>query len=267
MKISLVIPVKNLWKEYTQPCLTSILNSRIPSEMNFDILIIDNGSTDETKDAINFIAQKQLPMIKYYRNEENLGCSRTWNFGIRRSIKNGSDLVFIINNDILLHQNCIAHLYNRLKDSADNVVMATAMDIRGECIIPEDVLSKRDLDKEGLGESDSPNFAAFMLNKKLIENVGEFDEGFFPAYFEDNDMHYRIKLAGVRAICKPMALFYHFVSRTQLQVPGGLIDSNQFSANRDYYVSKWGGVPGSERFTTPFNDPNLSIKWTKQSSQ
>ncbi len=267
MKLSIVMPVRNLWKEYTEPCLTCVLNSKIPSELEFDILIIDNGSTDETKDAIDFISRKQLPMMKYHRNEENLGCSQTWNFGVRKSFENGSDLVFVINNDVLFHPNCIKRLVDRFNVVNDNVVIATAMDIRGECMLPEDVLTKRDLDKEEVAESEGPSFSAFMLNKRLLEEVGEFDEGFFPAYFEDNDMHRRIKLAGLRAICSPMALFYHYASRTQSSVPGGLVNSQMFLKNRDYYIKKWGGVPHSETFTTPFGDPNLSVKWTRQNPQ
>jgi GT2 family glycosyltransferase len=107
--------------------------------------------------------------------------------------------------------------------------------------------------KAAAAESEHPNFAAFMLGHACWESVGPFDEGFFPAYFEDNDYHRRIQLAGLRAVVHPPAMFYHFGSQTQNEsVARPVVTSEMFERNRDRYVRKWGGLPGAERLAAPF---------------
>uniref|UniRef100_A0A7C3SNL8 Glycosyltransferase n=1 Tax=Dictyoglomus turgidum TaxID=513050 RepID=A0A7C3SNL8_9BACT len=262
-KVLTVIPTINLWKEYTEPCLKSVISNN-----TLKFLIIDNGSVDETKEELPKLLLKRDD-IDYVINYENWGCARTWNYGMKIGFEDGFDYVLILNNDVLLHPNCVDRLVERFQRKDPDVVLVSAMDIRGECIVPSDIFKKDDKEKEKVSESENPNFAAFMVNKKFWKKVGEFDEGFFPAYFEDNDMHYRIKLAGLKAVCYPPALFYHYGSRTQndLRYPGGLVPSNQFLKNRDYYISKWGGMPGQEKFIHPFNDKSKSIKWTKQKEE
>lgn len=261
-KILIVMPVINLWKEYTEPAINSIRSKK----HSLMLLIIDNGSVDETKDEAQRMSEEH-DWIIYQRNDENLGCSKSWNFGIRKGFwELGADYVMIVNNDILLHENTIDRLVERFQKGDEDLVMATALNIRGECNFPEEIFLKNDKEKEVVPESEAPDFSCFMVNRKLLEEVGEFDEGFSPAYFEDNDMHYRIKLAGLRAICYPPAIYYHYGSGTQndARYPMGLVEGYKFERNRMYFVNKWGGPPGQEIFRTPFNDPSKTIKWTKQ---
>jgi len=261
-KVLIVMPVINLWREYTEACISSIRSKK----NSLALLIIDNGSADVTKEEAERLAEERSWII-YHRNEENWGCSKSWNFGIRKGFEEmGADYVMIINNDILLHENTIDRLVERFQKGDEDLVMVTALNIKEECDFPEAIFLKDDREKEVVPESENPDFSCFMINKKLVEMVGEFDEGFSPAYFEDNDMHYRIKLAGLKAICYPPAIYYHYGSRTQNdpRYPMGLVDGYKFERNRMYFVDKWGGPPGQEIFLTPFNDSTKNIKWTKQ---
>lgn len=256
-KVSIIIPVINLWNEYTIQCLCSI-----KTIYPFRILLIDNGSSDETEKEYLSMIMAAEDKYDYIKNAGNIGVSKSWNLGIKDSFDKGYDYVFIINNDVIFHEQCIDRLVDRLNKG--NVVLASALDVRGECQVPEEVYGLKL--KVGLKESQSPNFSAFMITKELIEKVGWFDEGFDPAYFEDNDMHYRIKTAGLKAVCHPLAMFYHFGSRTQgdIRYPGGLVPGSQFLQCRDYFIQKWGGEPGSEKFNHPFGDASKSVKWVKQ---
>jgi GT2 family glycosyltransferase len=129
----------------------------------------------------------------------------------------------------------------------------SALDVRGETGSAEELERMDAVSKESVPESEHPNFSAFMLNRRCWETVGEFDENFFPAYFEDNDYHYRMRLAGLRAIVHPPALFYHFGSRTQNEArPAPIVPGDWFERNRSYYVRKWGGPPGQEQYRDPF---------------
>lgn len=245
MRIQIVIPVSNLWSQYTVPCVASIRTS-----FDHRVLVIDNASSDET----NREARARVsPAFGYHRNGANLGVARAWNDGIRDAFERGYDLVVVLNNDVVLHAECIDRLAASLC-SAKNYALVSAVDVREEFTSPELMLRSDPRAREGIEDSDSPNFAAFVMNRNCWETVGPFDENFFPAYFEDNDYHLRITLAGLRAVCHPAAMFYHFGSRTQFQARDRpLVPRARFEQNQYYYFRKWGGLPGQERFAKPFN--------------
>lgn len=249
-KIQIIIPAINLWNKYTKNCINSI-----KTKYEHRILLIDNGSTDETKEEAGKLVSNNFA---HKRNEETWGCAKSWNYGIKDAFERGYDYVLILNNDILLHPETIDKLVERMESKPidDGIAMITCLDVRNECKKPDNIFKLLSLGKVDVEESRHPNFSAFMINKECWNKVGEFDENFKPCYFEDNDYHHRIELAGMRAICLPTAMFYHYGSRTQNEAIGKPICSSpQFEHNGRYYQNKWGGVPGSESFATPFNKP------------
>ena len=150
--------------------------------------------------------------------------------------------------------------------------MVTCMDIKGEMkekhIPISQIGSVNSKDKEDIQEVPHPIFSAFMVSKRCWEEVGELDELFAPAYFEDNDYHYRMKLLGINAILYPPAMFYHYGSVTQLYADiRPIVSTGMFENNRANYINKWGGMPGEEKFIYPYNNEINLITSTKQNEQ
>lgn len=258
MKIGVVLPVHNLWKAYTKPCLDSL-----KSKHELRIVLVDNGSSDETsQEAQKLVGNNFI----HRRNLVNLGCSPAWNWGVRDSFEKGCDYVIVLNNDTLLHPEAIDRLVDRFEKEKElgktDIVMITCLDATGECVIPTLVFGLNASEKEGVPESEHPCFSAFMINRKCWEEVGEFDEGFFPAYYEDNDYHYRIKLAGLKAVTLPSAIFYHYGSRTQNESESKPIANSGDTGK--YFFRKWGDMPGRELYKNPFNVEQRSLRWTQQ---
>ncbi len=77
-KISVILPAYNSEK-YLGIAIKSILNQ---SFSNFELIIIDDGSTDNTSFVIKSFID---PRIIYIKNEKNLGLSKSFNIGINRS--------------------------------------------------------------------------------------------------------------------------------------------------------------------------------------
>lgn len=279
MKIGVVIAVVNLWDKFTKPAIDTI-----KSRYNIRIVLVDNGSRDQTPiEAMKLVTDN----FHYKRNDQNMGVQWSWNYGIHDCFVNqGCDYVLVANNDVLFNPGSIDLLIgrfeketNRVPDddlshldlSDSNLAMVTCMNIAGECATPGEVFTKNPSEKSQVEESEHPDFSAFMINRKCWEAVGEFDEGFFPAYYEDNDYHRRIKLAGLKAIVLPTAIYYHFGSQTQTQALNRpLVDS---SNSHKYFISKWGGDPeiggelGERLWKHPFNDEKNTYKWSKQTQQ
>jgi GT2 family glycosyltransferase len=104
-------------------------------------------------------------------------------------------------------------------------------------------------------------FAAYALTRESVERVGLFDENFVPAYFEDNDYHYRCHLLGVPTEQVPNGMTH--VRSAVLKGSQHYQDENRrtFPSNADYYLRKWGGLPGRETFTTPFDRGGSPAQW------
>ena len=242
-ELAIIIPVLNCL-DYTKAMLPTI-----KTKHPYKLILIDNGSTDGTWKF--FVKQQKNYNVFAARFIDNYGVSAAWNYGIRKAIDTyNSQYFFIPNNDVLLHPETIDVLIDTL--AFPDVVLSTATNISGRVASPEDVLGLKRPSKKKL--KPAPDFSCFMLSKEAIDKVGYFDERFFPAYFEDNDYHYRIKLAGLKASKTNQSLYFHYGSRTIKNNEEVRNKSNLgYIANRNYYKEKWGGRPGKERFIKPFN--------------
>lgn len=262
MKVQIVITAINLWNKCTKACIESI-----KTKHDYRILLIDNGSTDETIiEAGKLVSDK----FSHKRNEENWGTCKSWNYGINDGFEREAEYVLVLNNDVLLHSNAIDRLIERFEKKQEDLVMTTMMDVRDECNKlggPQKIFELKEEDKKDVLESEHPNFSAFMINKKCWEEVGEFDEGITTCYHEDNDYSRRIKLLRLKAITYPPALFYHYGSQTINQsVIAKIVGAQWFEKSREYYIKKWGGGVDKETYVFPFNDNRNSLRWTTQKS-
>lgn len=73
-KVSILIPAYN-YAHYLPDALNSVLSQTFS---NFEIIVVDNCSTDNTKNIIDEYIQKDN-RIKYYKNDENIGINRNYN--------------------------------------------------------------------------------------------------------------------------------------------------------------------------------------------
>lgn len=94
MKISIIIPVYNC-EEYIEKCIESILNQKYK---NFEIILINDGSTDNSLNLINEYKQNEPERIIVI-NQKNAGAGAARNKGIE--IASGDYLTFIDSDDYI----------------------------------------------------------------------------------------------------------------------------------------------------------------------
>jgi GT2 family glycosyltransferase len=181
---------------------------------NTDIHIIDNGNQ-------NLNNLEENVQIYVHNQKENIGVAASWN-KLCKIIFAKNDWALLINDDV----------YLGYTNSRVNM-----------CI---------EMSEVGVVQSEL-NWSVLLINKDLYEYNGEFDEGFFPAYYEDSDYMYRLKLNGllheVNSNLNPLEAK---VSQTYEKAPDLVNLSMRF--NRQRYIDKWGNVPLLEKYTTPFNN-------------
>lgn len=105
----------------------------------------------------------------------------------------------------------------------------------------------------------SHRWAAFAMNAAVVERVGLFDEwSFWPLYFDDTDYAYRCHLAGIRVEVGDFGVVEGDENhRTSLTIHSDealeRANNRTWIVNQAAYVAKWGGRPGREVFTSPWN--------------
>lgn len=239
--------------EYTKQTLNSINTSH-----DYQIIVVNNGSSDGTEGFLN-----SREDIISYQNPKVSGLSACWNLAIDRAIKEGCDLMLVVNNDIVLAKNTIDNMVKRFEKGT--YVMVTGSN--DQSISPEEMIN---FEKPYEEDQDNfhPDFSCFLIENKFIEKIGFFDENFMVAYFEDSDAHARIALAGEIAISTVAGTYWHYASKTIQENPKmAQLIHDAFRHNREYFENKWGhsnvgDVPEMLKvyWKHPFNDPNRDIK-------
>lgn len=190
--------------------------------------IVDNGGTFH-----NYIKTHPLPPgidIHIHKPGKNIGVACAWNYFLKT---NKNKLLLISNDDILV--SChdiekIVTLYMMEQEKKDNKYIIFGP--RGSV------------------------FSFFLSHSSILDIVGPFDESFYPAYFEDVDYHRRLALMGLEVFHVRVLKLNHAGSSTiKEQEKRGKIEEHHasFRKNRSYYIRKWGGLPGEEKYTKPFN--------------
>lgn len=77
MKISVIMPAYNADVRYLREAVESVLNQ---SFKDFELIVIDDGSTNETRDYLNSLSDGRVRLI---RNQTNIGVTKSLNIGLR----------------------------------------------------------------------------------------------------------------------------------------------------------------------------------------
>jgi GT2 family glycosyltransferase len=184
---------------------------------NVEVIIVDNGNQN-----IEPFLKTHGILYHLIENDFNEGVSGSWN-----QLANYAfyllkyNCIWIVNDDIVLG-----------KEQNDMMKFAESV-----------IFENRFVAQDG-------TWCSFMLPERIFMEVGEFDEEIYPAYFEDNDFAYRLKLAG-----KPHQhdkALNPVVYRNSMTLKKDYSFNQNFEVNRAYYKRKWGGEPEQETFSTPF---------------
>ncbi len=115
--ISVIVPVFNS-ENYLKNCIESVLNQTLS---NWELLLINDGSTDSSLDICNEYSRKNS-RIKVASKIQG-GVSSARNFGI--DISNGQYIMFLDSDDTLV-DNCLEILYNEMKRSNCDIISGTS---------------------------------------------------------------------------------------------------------------------------------------------
>jgi len=211
--VSIVVPVHNKFP-VTYYCLVALLFAY--NKASFEVVLVDDGSTDETLDILELVDGMQL-----LRNETSQGFIRSCNRGA--SVAKGKYIV-MLNNDTEPTVHWLDELIFAF-EQFDQVGLAGAKLLYPDGKLQEAggiVWSSGNPWNYGRGgnpheprfsytrQADYLSGAAIMLPTALWNEIGGFSEEYCPAYFEDTDLAFKVRAAGYKTLFVPLSVVYHF---------------------------------------------------------
>lgn len=194
-KVTTVVVTYNR-KELLNECIRALLKQ---SYKNNEILIIDNASTDGTKEAIEkYVDNKK---VFYINTGKNLGGAGGFNYGVREALKRKSDYVWLLDDDtIAKYPNALeaqVQKANVLKDEFSFLSSITLWTDGKPC-----VMNRQDFENdwapyekqlhEGLIPIKTSTFVGFFANAAVVKKVGLPIKEFF-IYYDDIEYAYRMR--------------------------------------------------------------------------
>lgn len=218
MKVSVVTPNYN-GEKFLKAFFESLNND---SELIGEVIIVDNGSTDKSKDYIKS-SSFNFPVV-LIENSDNLGFSPAVNQGITKA---QYEYIFSLNNDTEIKPGSIKALVDLISSDEDIFSVQAKMLQYDNKELIDDVGDEYNLLAwtKKTGENHNTNeytqvseifsacAGAAMYRKSILEEIGMFDDNFF-AYMEDVDLAIRSKINGYRNLLCPDAVVYHIGSAT-----------------------------------------------------
>lgn len=215
-------------KPYTELCLRGQLDCQPPPGQ---IVVVDNGSTDGSVAMLETLQTEARACgveFELIRNEGNVGACTARNQGLEVA---AGDFIGFMDNDVAVrHRGWLAGLRQVLIDDIGVGIVGPKLvypfepyniECAGVAISPTGRVQYR-----GRGRAiDTPEYnlqaevqclisACWLMRREVVEQVGNLDEAFNPAQFEDFDLCYRARAGGWRVLYEPSVELYHFENVT-----------------------------------------------------
>tara|TARA_Y100001935_G_scaffold254992_1_gene265987 strand:- start:341 stop:1237 length:897 start_codon:yes stop_codon:yes gene_type:complete len=224
MDVSIVIVSYNV-REYIISCIQSIYKHS-NSGVNFEIIVIDNDSKDNSVDELN----KTFPEINLIQNNYNAGYTVAANQGSK--VCKG-EYIFFLNPDTLFIEDSLGKLIG-ISDKQINLGIVGPKLITSDGFtqqsywkkpsVPNTILSLIHLDYfnfyknynntnlNEIIEVDSLSGGALFLKKEIFEELGGFNEKLF--WMEDIDFSIRLNSNGYFNFYYPLTEIIHFKGKS-----------------------------------------------------
>jgi len=230
--------------------LRTCIESLLATTTNAEILVIDNASQDASLES----AQGFRSRVTFIRNSVNRGFAAAVNQAFQAT---SSSYILVLNPDIRATPGAVQLLEDFM--DAHPHVGATGGYVN-EKYLPKKSPTVFSLVRENLGlrktgllrptltpgepiPVDQPAAAALMIRRDAYENVGPFDEQFYPAWYEDVDFCERLKAQGWEIYFAPKAEFLHEGGYSAVALGGNFVCS--YYGNQARYARKHFGRLGS----------------------
>lgn len=197
--------------EMTADCVDSVLSMEVASDVELQVLVIDNGSSQEDW---NLLQQRlRRPGIELIRNEINLGFAGGHNVAIALALDRKFDYIWLVNSDSLLEKGTLNEVLKIMRQDPQCGAVSPVVRVLDDhseidfCGTRHDwanLASVRatSVDEARTMEADSPfdmwlTGTVILFRMTALREIGGLNAKLF-AYYEDDDIGVRLARAGWR---------------------------------------------------------------------
>jgi GT2 family glycosyltransferase len=184
----------NGWQD-TLDCLASL---REQDYGNLQILVVDNGSTDNSVERI----RSAHPEAMLIETGKNVGFPSGCNVGLRAALAGDAEFVWLLNNDTVCPPDTVRKLVRRAMASPEAGLVGTVLFYAhdptkvqawgGGKVRPWIAYSTHFVAPTEFGRNCYTTFASALARRDMLEEVGLLYEGFF-MYCDDGDLCLRMQ--------------------------------------------------------------------------
>ena len=210
-KVNVGIVLLN-WNSYydSSECIRSILRS---SHSHYRIYVVDNNSQDDSAEQLKTEFGDKIVLIY---NEANLGFAKGNNIGINQAIIDGSDYIWVLNNDTVVNSESLASLVAYMRSDYD---IGLSGSVLYEYLEPWEIQAwgggtynkflgtTRSVKKKKDGIQHIIG-ASMFFSVECLKKCGMFDERFF-FYMEDTELSLRIRDRGYKIGVAENSFVFH----------------------------------------------------------
>lgn len=238
-------------KRFLKTCLDAL---RIQTFREFEVLLVDNGSTDGSVDYIrkefaDWLGRSDMPRLRLISLPENTGFSGGNAAGLETADP-ASKYIVTLNNDTEAALDWLHKLVEGIEKagpsfgaicgpmlfSSEQATIASAgIEMQKNGLAIDRLLGAKWDRTAPPEEIFGPSAGAALYRRSALETCGFFDTEFF-AYLEDADLAWRLRLTGWRTLYLPGAAVWHDYSGTGGQ--GSAFKNFQLGRNRFWVILK-----------------------------
>ncbi len=264
--ISVIIPNKDHITDL-ETCLSSVYGRS--TYKNFEVIIVENNSTDEETFAFYDEAQRRYPNLKVIRWEDEFNYSKINNFGFKYA---SGEYVILLNNDIEIITPEWMEEMLMFAERSDVGAVGMMLYYSDDTVQHGGVVlgiggvaghSHKDFERGTPGYFSRLTYAqnysavtaaAMMVKASVYREINGLDESFAVA-FNDVDFCVRIGKAGYRIVWTPYAEAYHYESKSR-----GYEDNRtkmkRFEMEVQNFLERWAELLAEG---DPYYNPNLTL--------
>lgn len=199
MDISVIVPAYNA-QPYISRCIEALLSQSF-NPNNYEVIVVDDGSSDQTADII-----KNYPVKYVY--QKNQGPATARNRGVKEA---KGDIILFTDADCVPTGNWIEEMVRPFKSPDIAAVKGAYLTNQKEVVAR---LAQVEFEErfEMLKKADSIDMVdtySAGFRKAIFSQMGGFDTTFPVANNEDTDLSYKMSRHGFKMVFNPVAVVYH----------------------------------------------------------